>query len=216
MAYTKTNWNNNTAPYINNTNLNHIEQGIYDNDTAITKTTNVIGYDEYDSTSTYNVGDYCIYNNMLFKCLVEISTAEEFNSNHWDVTSINEVIKEVESSVATNTNKIETITTGTATMSSTYTQNVENNHYEKVGHIVSVEFTFRAKGTWGNTIEFISGLPKAKANTRFTGINTSTSYGGYNMRFVITQTGTIQNAYSQTLPNANDVIEGHVTYISTD
>lgn len=110
MAYTKTNWNNNTAPYINNTNLNHIEQGIYDNDTAITKTTNVIGYDEYDSTSTYNVGDYCIYNNMLFKCLVAISTPEEFNSNHWDATSINEVIKEVESDVATNTSNISTNT----------------------------------------------------------------------------------------------------------
>ena len=110
MAYTKTNWNNNTAPYINATNLNKIEQGIYDNDTAITKTTNIIGYDEYDSTSTYNVGDYCIYNNMLFKCLVAISTPEEFNSNHWDITSINGIIESVKSDVATNTSNISTNT----------------------------------------------------------------------------------------------------------
>ena len=34
MAYTKTNWVNGTTP-INDTNLNHIEQGIYDNDQAI-------------------------------------------------------------------------------------------------------------------------------------------------------------------------------------
>ena len=111
MAYTKTNWNNNTAPYINATNLNKIEQGIYDNDTAITKTTNVIGYDEYDSTSTYNVGDYCIYNNMLFKCLVAITTAEEFNSEHWTETSVDGIINGVKSDVATNTSNISTINT---------------------------------------------------------------------------------------------------------
>ena len=212
MSYTKTNWNNNTAPYINNTNLNHIEQGIYDNDTAITKTTNVIGYDEYSNTSTYAVGDYCIYNNKLYVCNTAIGTAENFDSSKWTETNIEEII----SSIENNIESMNTITTGTATMSSTYTQNVEINHYEKVGHIVSVEFTFRVKGTWGNTTEFITGLPKAKNATRFTGINSSTSYGGYNMRFVITQTGTIQNAYSQSLPNENDVVEGHVTYISTD
>jgi len=35
MAYTKTEWNNNTAPYINADNLNKIENGIADNDEAI-------------------------------------------------------------------------------------------------------------------------------------------------------------------------------------
>ena len=43
MAYTKTNWQNNVTP-INDTNLNHIEQGIYDNDQAIgTKQDTLIG-----------------------------------------------------------------------------------------------------------------------------------------------------------------------------
>ena len=35
MSYTKTQWNNDTAPAINETNLNKIEQGIYDNDSHI-------------------------------------------------------------------------------------------------------------------------------------------------------------------------------------
>lgn len=35
MAYTKTSWVNNSAPAINATNLNKIEQGIYDNADAI-------------------------------------------------------------------------------------------------------------------------------------------------------------------------------------
>lgn len=35
MSYTKTQWNNDTAPAINEDNLNKIEQGIYDNDSHI-------------------------------------------------------------------------------------------------------------------------------------------------------------------------------------
>lgn len=215
MAYTKTEWSNETPPYINGINLNKIEQGIYDNDTAIAKTTNIIGYDEYDSTSTYNVGDYCIYNNMLFKCLVAISTPEEFNSNHWDVTSINEIIESVKSDVETNTSKIETITTGTGTANTTYINNVENNHWEKVGHVVSYAFTMRATGTWSSTTEFITGLPKPKAATRFIGVNSSNSSAPV-LRFIITANGTIQNAYSQTAPVNNQNIEGHITYITTE
>lgn len=37
MSYTKTNWVNDTEPAINATNLNKIEQGIYDNDVAISE-----------------------------------------------------------------------------------------------------------------------------------------------------------------------------------
>ena len=43
MSYTKTQWTNDTAPAINETNLNKIEQGIYDNDSAITTINTNIG-----------------------------------------------------------------------------------------------------------------------------------------------------------------------------
>ena len=76
MSYTKTTWNNDTAPAINATNLNKIEQGIYDNDSAIAtantnigdlttltttaKTSAVSAINEVDShadTNTTNIGD---------------------------------------------------------------------------------------------------------------------------------------------------------------
>lgn len=44
--------------------------------------------DAYDATATYSVGDYCIYNNTLYKCNTAISTAEAWNSNHWTSTVI--------------------------------------------------------------------------------------------------------------------------------
>jgi len=46
--------------------------------------------DQYDTTKTYDVGDYCIYNNTLYKCTTEISTAEEFDSSHWTVVNVSE------------------------------------------------------------------------------------------------------------------------------
>lgn len=44
--------------------------------------------DVYDPTQTYAVGDYCIYNNTLYRCNTAIATAEAWNSAHWTATSI--------------------------------------------------------------------------------------------------------------------------------
>ena len=49
--------------------------------------------DEYDSSKSYAVGDYCIKDNTLYKCTTAISTAEAFNSAHWSATTIDEELK---------------------------------------------------------------------------------------------------------------------------
>lgn len=38
---------------------------------------------DYDSTSTYAVGDFCVYNGDIYYCTSAISTPEAWNSNHW-------------------------------------------------------------------------------------------------------------------------------------
>ena len=43
---------------------------------------------EYNNTSTYAVNDYCIYNNILYRCITDISTAEDFTPAHWTATNI--------------------------------------------------------------------------------------------------------------------------------
>lgn len=68
------NWQNGITP-INETNMNKLVQ-----EDMIT--------DAYSSSSTYSVGDYCIYGNTLYKCTTAISTAEAFNSNKWTATTI--------------------------------------------------------------------------------------------------------------------------------
>ena len=43
--------------------------------------------DEYSATNTYAVGDYCIHENVLYKCKTAITTGEEFDSNKWVQTT---------------------------------------------------------------------------------------------------------------------------------
>ena len=38
---------------------------------------------QYNSASTYDIGDLCLYNNIVYVCVVRISTPEQFNSSHW-------------------------------------------------------------------------------------------------------------------------------------
>lgn len=68
------NWQNGTTP-INETNMNKLVQ-----EDMIT--------DAYSSSSTYAVGDYCIYGNTLYKCTTAITTAEAWNSAHWTAVSV--------------------------------------------------------------------------------------------------------------------------------
>lgn len=51
--------------------------------------------DQYDSTQTYAVGDYCIYNNTLYKCITAIGTAEEFNLEHWVPTKTSDELEKL-------------------------------------------------------------------------------------------------------------------------
>lgn len=55
---------------------------------------------------TYAVGDYCIYENALYKCNTAISSAEEWTAGHWTKTTIAAELKNIVGSVATVNNAI--------------------------------------------------------------------------------------------------------------
>ena len=55
--------------------------------------------DVYDSSKTYAVGDYCIYENTLYKCIVEITTAEVFDSSKWEKTSVDKEIDNIKTAI---------------------------------------------------------------------------------------------------------------------
>lgn len=49
----------------------------------------------YDATATYAIGDYCMYDDgngaKLYKCNTAITTAEAFNSAHWDNLTVTDI-----------------------------------------------------------------------------------------------------------------------------
>ena len=67
---------------------------IGNNTTAIGNNTTAIGKlaldmaNAYDDTATYNVDDYCIYSNQLYKCNTAIAVAESFTPAHWTAINI--------------------------------------------------------------------------------------------------------------------------------
>ena len=92
MAYTKTTWSNGQAPAINDTNLNKIENGIYNNDALISTILSCIGIatNTWSSSGTYAINDIVVYNNKLYVNLTgtNTSTAPSSDTTNWSETTI--------------------------------------------------------------------------------------------------------------------------------
>lgn len=47
---------------------------------------------QYSSSATYNLGDYAIYNEQLYRCTTAITTAETWTAAHWEQVSVGDVL----------------------------------------------------------------------------------------------------------------------------
>ena len=56
--------------------------------------------DVYDSTSTYNVGDFVIYSNILYRCITTITVPESSDGAHWARTTVEEIITQINSDLS--------------------------------------------------------------------------------------------------------------------
>ena len=56
--------------------------------TALQDSVNDNTADAYSSSSTYKVGQLCIYENTLYRCNTAITTAEAWTAAHWTATTI--------------------------------------------------------------------------------------------------------------------------------
>lgn len=50
-------------------------------------------HEQYDNTQTYSIGDYCINDNQLYKCIVDVSTPEDFDQSKWEQTTVGKEIE---------------------------------------------------------------------------------------------------------------------------
>lgn len=130
MSYNPTNWQNlpNTTSPVIAPSLNNMETGISENDVAI-------GKEVYDNTQTYDVGDYCIYNNVLYRCKTAVTTAESFDSSKWEATNITSRLKLMDRNIVTA--KVNS----TTTMAQQYTNYTITGYTvaDRVGTLLSVD-----------------------------------------------------------------------------
>lgn len=92
MSYIKTNWQNDQAPAINATNLNKIENGIFNNDAMIASIMTTLGINAttWVSTNTYVEGDSVVYNNKLYKNITGnyTTTNPASDTTNWQETTL--------------------------------------------------------------------------------------------------------------------------------
>lgn len=65
-------------------NLNEIKNTVNSNSTN----TNNNFSEVYSTSKTYNVGDYCIYQDKLYRCITTVATAEVFDSDKWEQVNV--------------------------------------------------------------------------------------------------------------------------------
>lgn len=46
---------------------------------------------QYSNSSTYQAGDYCLYDGTLYKCISDINEPEDWNGEHWETVLLTEV-----------------------------------------------------------------------------------------------------------------------------
>ena len=150
------------------------------NDTKLEKT-NVS--DVYDSTSTYAVGDYCIYENTLYKCTTAISTAEEFDSSKWTVASISYEFKRITNELSNKLNSNKVIQeNGTVSTSNVYSSKAIQNILNKIHPVGTIKMTTvnTNPGTYlpGTWVAWGSGRVPVGVDTSQTEFNTVEKTGG--------------------------------------
>lgn len=54
--------------------------------------------DAFSNKRTYEIGDYCTYNNILYKCITAITVKEEWDSTHWIQVNLGNEISDLQKS----------------------------------------------------------------------------------------------------------------------
>lgn len=83
MAYNKTIWKNDTTPDIDATNLNKMENGIFNNDANITNLKNALSASDFSNATIYKAGDIVWESNRLYECKINMTAPENWVAGHW-------------------------------------------------------------------------------------------------------------------------------------
>lgn len=121
---------------LSNTDKQNMAQDVYERLLALT-------FPEYDSAESYDVGDFVVYNDQLYKCIG--ATTGAWDSTKWQLATLNDLVSDIENAVAFVNDKANvdgnypTMTVGVADNLSPYD--------EESGIKQHAPFNFQASGT---------------------------------------------------------------------
>ena len=130
---------------LSNTDKQNMAQDVYERVLDLT-------FAEYDSTKTYNTGDFVVYNDALYKCK-EDSVTGTWDSSKWQSATLQDLLDDVEGAVASVSGKANTIDLQNGTLvpaKSLVAEQIENVS-EDSGTVQDKPFTFQATATDGGT-----------------------------------------------------------------
>ena len=94
--------NLNDLANVSTSSLNNTDILQYNNGTWVNKPNTASNFaDAYDPTATYNTGDVCIYNNVLYIC-TEDNTTGTWDATKWTATTVQSLIGSLSSLTTTN------------------------------------------------------------------------------------------------------------------
>ena len=125
---------------LSNTDKQNMAQDVYERLLALT-------FPEYDTTTSYEVGDFVVYNDQLYKCIGATSGA--WDSTKWQLATLNDLLTDIEDAVQFVNDKANvdgnypTMTVGVADQLSPYDEESGDDQDEPFG--------FQATGTGNGT-----------------------------------------------------------------
>lgn len=95
--------------------------------------------DQYSASRTYDVGDICIYDNKLYKCVTAVATAEAFDQTKWNKTSFAALHANQEKKISENTQSLTLLNEGIQAVSKK--QNFCKGSDRLLTDVLQIDFT---------------------------------------------------------------------------
>lgn len=156
----------------------------------------------YSSEQTYDIGDYVIYNDYLYKCITEVSSPESFDDEKWTQVKLADELEDKASlsdlpdmTQYYNINETDGLLEDKADVDSVYTKTQVDDKLAQVSGVVAGQGISVAKVGNNNQISNTAGIytvksTNTKSNTQgeWTGnIEIPDLYNGLTIRYLVTR-----------------------------
>ena len=178
---------------LSNTDKQNMAQDVYERLLALT-------FPEYDTTTEYEVGDFVVYNDQLYKCIS--ATSGDWDSTKWQLATLNDLVTDIEDAVAFVNDKAN-VNGNYPTMTVGFADNL-TPYDESAGDDQDEPFILQATGTGNGTQpDFSTGsgalMKEKQGNTVVVNqlVNAFSGVGGNGLTAtysdgVLTVTGTVE------------------------